>query len=205
MGREAEEDSILIRGGAELRESDFTEAWSFVPAFRRVKHFWLWSSFVVVVSAVLTTAGGEQDVDVLTVLPLVVVVVLQLGLLRWAPGAWAKWSLAGLGAERVGFRFDDQGFQVDSSRRQLRLDWAGISRYVETPASLLVFTRSFSPFVAPKRAFSESDLERLLALLSDRTPPKPSKTRGRKLLVLWAAALLVFLCVWQFLSMSPSP
>ena len=99
-----EESEPVIVGETELKQADFEQVWSSIPAFRKLRGYAIalpcvWG-FGIVTS--LWTAPVERDAPAILrmVLPTLFATALAMAFLRFAPRSWAKRAVADSGSGR---------------------------------------------------------------------------------------------------------
>jgi hypothetical protein len=197
------EDEV-ITGSVAITEKDLAQGITGAIAFFRMR--WFLAAMFGGALAFLVAINGTKA---------------SLG--QWAPsglllvffGAWvfagprlaARKLLRALikgGDNQVLYRFDGEGGTIRASGTSSSFAYRIVSRVRETSTTLLLTLGAGSTSIVPKRAFSDSDLERLRQLLA--THVKPEKAGGRKpikLIAIWVALIVVFLVVWQLLNNGP--
>jgi hypothetical protein len=113
-------------------------------------------------------------------------------------------SLAKGGDRHASYRFDGEGLTFRTAGSTTTSAYRTIAEYREGKAAFLVYHSPGVAHVIPKRAFSPEDLARVSARLAANVKAKRGGM-ATKILVVWFAAILFFMVVWQLLNRAPTP
>ncbi|MFZ5895213.1 MAG: YcxB family protein [Myxococcota bacterium] len=193
-------DDTTILGSAVLTEEDFKRAWSSLPQMRAMV---VYLAFLVVTLCVFL---GYRFFDGTNALPLtlgtsvIAAGAIGLGIYR-GRSRWARTATEQLRGGAVEYRLDQQGIATRSPGTEARVDWNTVHRFVEAPSAFLIYTTPAYAVIMPKRAFSERDHQPIRELLGRRIQPRPKdRSLLRRAILLWAALIVCFLSIWQFLA-----
>jgi hypothetical protein len=186
-----------ILGTLELEERDFREAIVELSWILRARvGVGVVLAFTFGTLALLGHTSWQQLVE-----PMVVSALL-LGTLIGSPYVRARQSLVAValgGDKRASYRFDDDGVTQRTAGATSTTAYRSLSGYRETKTAFLLFPAPGVAHIVPKRAFSPADASRVAALLAANVKLQRPRRVGR-LVVLWFAAVLAALVIWQFLS-----
>jgi YcxB-like protein len=140
-----------------------------------------------------------------TIVPVVLGVSFWVGLLLYARKSGARKTLEGK-TERdrsITFELDPAGYSISTPTSSSRSDWSNLHRYHEGKSAFLLYLNPTVHQILPKRAFSDDDVAKVRALLAAHVTQRPAgRSRRTAMILLWAVLVIVFLAIWQFVSMS---
>lgn len=170
---------------------DMGAAWAYVPLFRAGRMAYLFMTLIGIGFILALVRHGE--IEWIAVLGMVLgnLAVLWLGVSM--KRGWMRAADQSSGPAR--FRFDEAGFEWETPIRCVRLAWAAVPHYVETPQSFLVYTAGHGFALLPKRARDVGELDAVRRILANRVARKPRRGIARPLVV--GLIVVIFLVVWQ--------
>ena len=187
-----------VEGVFELRAEDLQQALQAMPENRAVR----WLPLLVVVPFVgytlrdgLTTAGAVAGG--VTVL---IVAVVALLLPRLKGTARRQFKATRPEARSIRFRFDSQGFDVETQDARSSFKYRALYRYVEGDNALLLYTHDNIAQLFPKRCFDVRELDQVRAWLLAGVTPRKRKNPLLRAVVLWLILIVMLLAIWLFLA-----
>jgi hypothetical protein len=113
-------------------------------------------------------------------------------------------AIARGGDKNASYRFDDESFTARTAGSTMTSAYRSLVEYREGRTAFLLYTAPNVANIVPKRAFTPEALARVRALLAAHV--KPRRTRNlNKLILLYVAAIFLFLVLWQFLNNASGP
>lgn len=99
----------------------------------------------------------------------------------------------------VSFRFDDEGMSMHAPGSTSSTAYHAIPGWREAETAFLITCGPNAASIVPKRAFADSDLERVRALLAAnvKVAPLPGRKGVRRTFIVWVALIFAFLVVWH--------
>lgn len=194
MTEDDDADDLVLEARARLSEADFFAAFHHVPGLR-VWRAWLWMQpigallFLVASPMPASRSWPYALVMAAATLPFALLV-------GWLRRRWAAEAFGAFGPRQVVFRFDADGFEVESSATRERHRWTRLEGLVETEQALLLFPSASRLCLLPWRALEIADAERLKALVRASVRRGAPGTPWLKPLLIWlvvCAALLLLL------------
>ncbi len=187
----------MIVGHTRFTRDDFLNARRSLPGARAPLALLPMALVFTLFGYFASREGGVSASILMTpiVFCLVFVFVVWNGTRRWADNVFTELR----GDRDVTFRFDRYGLAVETSKRQAKMAWEVLHRALPTKFAFLVYTSPNTLEVVPKRAFAAEDLETLRRWLRQRVRTRPAPRMFRKVILLWAVLIVVFLLIWQFL------
>lgn len=187
-----------ISGAFELQADDLQQAIADMPENR-----WLrWLPLIIVLPIVgFTLRDGLTTASLVPGGVTVLIVVVVVLLLPWFKGAARRQFRATRPeARHIRFRFDAEGFDVETRDSRSSFNFRALYGFVEGDHAFLLYTHSNIAQIFPKRAFSPDELDRVRAWLQAGVTPFKRKNPLVRLVVLWALLIVMFLVIWLFLA-----
>jgi hypothetical protein len=113
-------------------------------------------------------------------------------------------SIVAGGDRHASYRFDDDGVTFRSSVSTMTAAYRSLVEYREGKTAFFVYTAPGVANIVPKRAFRAEELSDVRARLAANVKARPMSHASRRVL-LWFAAILAFLVVWELLSSTRPP
>jgi hypothetical protein len=108
-------------------------------------------------------------------------------LVGWLRRRWAAGAFGVFGPRQISFRFDADGFEVESNAARERHTWRRLEGAVETEHALLLFPSASRLCLLPWRALKTADAEELKALVRASVRRGAPRTPWLKPLLIWLA------------------
>jgi hypothetical protein len=138
------------------------------------------------------------------IVPIVLLVSFWVGLLLYVRKRTARKTLEGK-SERdrtVALELDPAGYSISTPSSSSNAEWSTLHRYHEGKSAFLFYVNPTVHQIVPKRAFRDEDVAKVRALLAAHVTQKPAGRSATKMILLWAFLIVVFLAIWQYLSMT---
>lgn len=188
---EDDADVIFLEARVRLSEGDFFAAFDHVPGLR-VWRAWLWMQPI---GALLFLVGSPLPMS-RSWLPALGMAAGALPLalfVSWLRRRWAAEAFGVFGPRQICFRFDTDGFEVESNAARERHAWRRLEGVVETERALLLFPTANRLCLLPWRTLEAAEAEQLKALVRANVRRGAPSTPWLKPLLIWLAVCAVLL------------
>ena len=101
------------------------------------------------------------------------------------------------------YELDASGYAISTPSSTARTAWQAVHHVREVESAFLIYVTPHVQMVWPKRAFADSDVPRVRALLQAHVVPKGSKDRTKLWSWLLTVLILVGLFVYNFIRTPP--
>jgi hypothetical protein len=122
----------------------------------------------VLVVGILAGSGGAVAAGIVCVVAIALILVIQVML---------TWSRTPSFRAPLGYRFAEDGIDVETFEARAHTQWSAYKRFVSTRRFYILVSTSRSVIIIPRRAFASAGEERVFLELVARSLTKPGLAR----------------------------
>lgn len=191
-------------GQVVMERRDIEQALAEAPALRGLRKYFLFAALGLVFSVMRALDPAAPPLDWVRYVALWLGVTVFAVVFIVSKTRAARTVLEGKTPSdlQMKLELDADGYAVSSPSSESRSAWRSVHHFVEAKSAFLIYPNPTVYQVWPKRAFADSDLPRVRALLDAHV--KPATSHKKRVLWVWAALVIGFAIVYQLFGQHPS-